>query len=394
MSPIAILEVSREWVGGHLVERDHRPHLGAALAWLTRAQDATPDGGFARGYSLTWHPYFGKRGWQPSYPETTGYIIPTLYLAAHHLRRPDLARRAALAACWEIRIQLESGAVRGGVIGDPPSPAIFNTGQVILGWLAAHRETDRGQFADAARKAARFLVSALDTDGLWRRGNSHFARPDGTLYNTRTAWALAEAGAQLWEPEFTAVAVRNLCAVADRQHVNGWIPDCCLTDSDRPLLHTLAYAVRGLLEGGRVLADERFVRCAARAAEPLAAAVRPDGSMPGRFDSAWRPAASWSCLTGQAQIVNCWIRLFELTGDSAWLEPVPPVIRFLSSTQNRTSRDPGLRGGMKGSRPVGGDYGRYEVLNWATKFFVDALIRDELVRSEVPLPRPPVYPLV
>jgi len=47
------------------------------------------------------------------------------------------------------------------------------------------------------------------------------------------------------------------------------------------------------------------------------------------------------------------------------------------TTQNRTSAEPGLRGGIKGSYPLDGEYGRYEVLNWATKFFVDALIRHD-----------------
>src|SRR2546427_10136533 len=68
-------------------------------------------------------------------------------------------------------------------------------------------------------------------------------------------------------------------------------------------------------------------------------------------------------------------------GDPKWLDPVPAVLRFLKRTQNRRSREPGLRGGIKGSWPVGGDYGAYEVLNWATKFFADALMRHEAVAS-------------
>ncbi len=43
-------------------------------------------------------------------------------------------------------------------------------------------------------------------------------------------------------------------------------------------------------------------------------------------------------------------------------------------TQNRTSTDLGLRGGIKGSSPFDGAYGRYELLNWAAKFFIDALL--------------------
>jgi hypothetical protein len=378
LNPLALGEAWRERAG-HAVDPDHGPHLVGALEWLLRAQDAASDGGFARGYSLAWNPYFRSRGWQPAYPETTGYIIPTLYLAARHLKRPGFAERAERAGRWEIGVQLASGAVRGGVIGDRVSPAVFNTGQVILGWLAAFIETGRGVFAGAARRAGCYLLAALDDDGVWRRGNSRFADPHATLYNARTAWALAEAGRLLGAPEFTAAAAKNLNAVARRQHDDGWIPDCCLTDPFRPLLHTTAYAIRGLLEGGRVLEDGHLVARAALAAERIASAVAPDGRLPGRFAAGWQPAATWSCLTGEAQMANIWLRLFEITHEHKWLEPVAPVLRFVKSTQNRISRDPGLRGGIKGSFPVGGEYGSYQTLNWATKFFADALIRHERI---------------
>src|SRR5207247_3354208 len=130
---------------------------------------------------------------------------------------------------------------------------------------------------------------------------------------------------------------------------------------------------------GRVREDARLVARAALAAARSAAAVGPGGRLPGRFAAGWSPAAPWSCLTGEAQMANIWLRLFEITGERKWLEPVGPVLRFLKSTQNRTSRDPGLCGGVKGSFPLGGEYGPYQTLSWATKFFVDALIREERI---------------
>src|SRR2546426_3062793 len=316
LNPTALAEGSREWLGGYPADPEHEPHLVAAIDWLVRAHDATPDGGISRAFSLAWNPYFACRGWQPSYPETTGYIIPTLYSAGRCLGRPDLAARAERAAWWEIEIQLPTGAIRGGVIGAPESPAVFNTGQVLLGWLAAFEETGRGIFADAARRAACYLVATLDSDGHWRNGNSRFARADATLYNTRTAWALAEVGARLNDDAFTDAAARNLRAAADLQAPNGWLPHCCLTDPERPLLHTLAYAIRGFLEGGRVLGDSRLIAAAGRAARALAATVRTDGWMPGRYRSDWSPAVRWSCLTGQAQMANNWMRLAAITGDA------------------------------------------------------------------------------
>jgi hypothetical protein len=381
LHPGAVREAMRERLSRGMVDGDHRPHLNGAVDWLVRSQDVTPDGGFARGYSLLWNDYFRSKGWQPPYPETTGYIIPTFFAAAHHLGRPDLAARAERAADWEIDVQLPSGAVQGGVIGQVKSPAVFNTGQVMLGWLCALRESGRHRFAHALHRAGRYLVDVMDVDGVWRRGNSQFARGDSTLYNTRTAWALAEAGVILEEPEFSSAAAKNLRRAAERQRANGWLPDCCLADPLRPLLHTTAYAIRGLLEGGRVLGEERLIACAALASERLVEKVGIDGWMSGKHAEDWSGATKWTCLTGQAQMANIWMRLYSITGEAKWLEPIPRVLHFLKSTQNLTSRDPGLRGGIKGSYPVTGDYGRFEVLNWATKFMADALIRDELIHE-------------
>ena len=381
LNPLAQAELRRERNGGHPADEGHDDHLRAAVDWLVRAQDATPDDGVARGYSVAFSPYFNAQGWQPSYPETTGYIIPTLLEAAHQLKRPELADRATRAARWEIALQLPTGAVQGGVVGEGRSPAVFNTGQVILGWVAMHEATGEDQYAKALRAAGDYLVSVMDPDGHWRGGNSEFARKDATLYNARVAWALAEAGARLGEARYRDAARRNLRAVVAMQHDNGWFPQCCLTDPVRPLLHTIAYTIRGLLEGGRVLGDEAIFRSATRAAQALLGRVRDDGWMPGRFNADWSGAVAWSCLTGEAQMANNWMRLHAITGEQSWLEPVPRVLTFLKRTQNRTATDAGLRGGIKGSHPLDGEYGRFEVLNWATKYFADALMRDDARRG-------------
>ena len=48
-----------------------RSHLDRTIGWLRRAQDAAECGGVSAGYTVA-------RGWQPAYPETTGYLIPTM----------------------------------------------------------------------------------------------------------------------------------------------------------------------------------------------------------------------------------------------------------------------------------------------------------------------------
>ncbi len=375
LNPEAARQLREDRAGGYPVAASHEPHLLASIDWLCAAQDAVRGGGIARGYSLRWDPYFRRRGWQPPYPETTGYIIPTLLGAAAWLDRPELRERALRAAQWEIDVQLQSGAVQGGVIGEGLSPAVFNTGQVMLGWLASFEATGEARWREAALRAGQWLTDAVGPDGSFRHGNSQFARDDATIYNARVAWAMAEAAVAFDRPPMAAAARRVLDAAVRAQEDSGWFAACDLEDPDRPLLHTLSYTVRGLLEGSRVLGEPRYLEAAQRTARALADSVREDGWMPGRYGRGMVPAATWSCLTGEAQSANNWMRLAAMTGDQSWLRKVPAVLRFLESTQNRDIASPGVRGGIRGSWPVDGEYGTFEVLNWATKYFADALMR-------------------
>lgn len=354
----------------------HEPalHLEAAMQWLCRAQDATPDDGVSRSYVLRHMRSHQRYGWLASYPETTGYIIPTFLAYAAMTGKAEYGDRAVRMARWEVSVQMESGAVQGGVIGFLPTPAVFNTGQVLFGWAAAFRETGDTAFLEAARRAANFLVAAMDPDGAWRRHGSQYARAGLNVYDARTAWGLLEASLITGDPAHRDAAVRNLELVLTKQRPNGWFEECCLDDDQRPLLHTIAYTMEGLFEAGELLGEPRFQAAAKLAADALLARQRLDGSLSGMFDSEWNDSAAWSCLTGDAQTAIVWLRLYEKTGDTRYVDAARRINRYLSSTQDLTATDPGIRGGIKGSHPISGKYGTFEYLNWAAKFFADALM--------------------
>lgn len=374
--------VLRGWSG----HRDHPAadlgvHRDAAVAWLVRAHDAAGQGGVSRSYCLAWHPYFRTRGWLPAYPETTGYIIPTLFDCAAANGDAALHRRAVAMAEWEIDVQLPSGAVMGGVIGMPPTPAVFNTGQVIFGWLRAAQETGDDKFVAAAVRAGRFLVEHQDEDGAWRRGLSQYANSGPQTYNTRVAWALLELASVTGERTFRDAATRNIEAALTRQQANGWYAGNCLDDDDAPLTHTIAYATRGILEAGRLLDNDTYLAAAERAAAATLRVQRTDGSLAGRYDREWQPRATWSCLTGNVQLAIVWLRLAVLRREPKWLAAAQRSIRYVASCQDLQSPNPGVRGGIAGSFPIYGSYGRFEYLNWAAKFFVEAVMAEAACRA-------------
>src|SRR5579883_3004825 len=80
---------------------DPAVHLREAVDWLIRAQDAGSDRGVSYGSD------FGS-GFLPSYPETTGYIIPTFLALCRYLKRDEFRSRAVEMGEWESAVQLES----------------------------------------------------------------------------------------------------------------------------------------------------------------------------------------------------------------------------------------------------------------------------------------------
>ena len=348
---------------------DARQGLQAAAEWLAHAQDASGCGGVSANYDVA------KRQWAAAYPETTGYIIPTFFRYAEFSGNHEYRERALRMAAWESDIQLPEGGVRAGTMDATQIvPTIFNTGQVLFGWLSAWQQTQDARFRDSAARAADWLVAAQDPDGAWRRFASPFAAHAVNTYNTRVAFALAKAGHALGEPRYLDAAVRNVQWALTQMRANGWLENNDLEDNDRPLTHTIAYATRGILEVGLIAADGIFVDAAARMARSVAQSQRRDGALPGRLDSAWRPASRWTCVTGNAQMAIIWQRLAAATGDSSWKPPAENAIRFNLSIQNLTTADVGVRGGMPGSHPLKGGYMKNRYPNWAAKFFMDALM--------------------
>lgn len=351
-------------------ERALAEHLRAAVDWLLRAQQATPDDGVAHSWDIR------RRCWHASYPETTGYVIPTLIDYAELFDAPHCRVAALKMADWEIAVQMPDGGVRAGTMAaEVVVPTIFNTGQVLFGWARAVVATGEDRYATALRRAADWLVAAQDADGCWRRFPSPFApgHPE-KAYNTRSAFGLVRAWQALNHAPWLDAARANAEWALRVARPNAFLPHNCLTDAVNPLTHTLAYSIRGLLEVGVACKEPRFIDHAIRMIDAIARHQRPDGAIPGRYTPDWQPAGHWSCLTGNSQLALNWWRLARITGDRRFEAPARAATRFNMRAQDLRVIDPHRAGGIKGSHPVDEDYMTWRYPNWATKFFCDALM--------------------
>jgi hypothetical protein len=341
--------------------------IEAAMQWLCEAQDRSlsADGGVARDFSLL-------KGWASSYPETTGYIIPTFIDFATLRRDPSMHERARRMLDWLVRIQMPSGAFQGGKIDSTPVvPVVFNTGQILIG--LARGERAFGGYREAMIRAADWLIHAQDEDGCWRRYQTPFATAGEKTYDTHTAWGMFEAARLEPNRGYAEAGLANIRWALDYQQANGWLDKCCLSDFAQPLTHTLGYALRGILEAYRFTRDTSLLAAARRTADGLLSALRPDGFLPGQLSRDWSPAATWVCLTGSVQIAYCWLALYQETGEARYRDAGFAANRYVRRTM-KLQAPASIRGAVKGSFPVDGDYCRLEYPNWAAKFLVDALV--------------------
>ncbi|WP_207060991.1 hypothetical protein [Motiliproteus sp. SC1-56] len=352
----------------------NQTHLQATIAWLKRAQDSSPDDGVSQTYLVRY------KKWANSYPETTGYIIPTLYRWHQVSGDQDARERAVRMADWECEIQCPSGGVLAGALGDSDQPTIFNTGQVLFGWVTAFEQEGTERYREAAAKGASWLCAVMDDDGCWRQFGSPLTTRNINLYNTRSAWGMARVHKITGERRFLDAAIANAEWALRHVHANGWAEHNCLQNDAQPFLHTIAYAMRGFLELGVYADREDFIAQAIKMGDAIIPHIGKGGFVPGRYDDQWNPTVKWSCLTGNAQIAINWGRLYQVTGDEKYRDALTRVNTFTKSTQKLEGIE-AERGGIKGSHPINGGYHPWQYPNWAAKFFADALMMEETVRN-------------
>ncbi len=351
--------------------------IDAGIAWLGRTQDLSKsrDGGSARHFSLI-------DGWSASYPETSGYIVETLVRYADQTGRREALDRARRMLDWLVAIQYPEGSFQGGMIDQTPKmPVTFNTGQILIG-LAAGAALDK-RYLDAMRRAADWLVETQEPNGSWQKYATPFARPGDKVYETHVSRGLFDAHAIDPTRGYLEAGMKQVDWALTHQKANGWLASCCLSNPERPLTHTLGYALRGIVSAYLASKEPRYLDAARLTADALLAVLGPDGKLRGRFDQEWRPTVNWVCLTGSSQIAECWLLLHRETGSEDYLRAGLLANSYVRRTIT-TDRDPDTDGGVKGSFPVNGLYGQWQYLNWACKFTIDANLVELEARGAKP----------
>ncbi|HSG68318.1 MAG TPA: prenyltransferase/squalene oxidase repeat-containing protein [Bacteroidales bacterium] len=349
--------------------------LARAIAWLLHAQSSSPDDGMGSFHLVN--------KWSASYPETTGYIIPSLLQFAERNNDSNIRKRAVKAADWLLQIQKPSGGWQGGRVNEDRAEVVFNTAQIIRGLLAVYKLSKDIRYLDAARKAGDWLCEIQNADGTWTR----FAlMGKERVYDSYVDYPLLMLHRITTMEKFRVAAVKNLeWIVNNKQNANGWFEDCDNTEknNDRPILHTIAYTIDGLLDSGIYLKEKRYIDAALKASAKLREMFDRDGYLHGRYDRDWK-GSEHMILTGCAQMSIVWSKIAHYSGNNNYAVTAARMNCLLVNIQNRGFRKegPNTAGALNGSYPLWGRYEPFAFPNWATKYLADALMLEEDHRKQ------------
>lgn len=279
------------------------------------------------------------------YPECTGYYIPTL------LKFGD-RERAVNFGNYLLTIQNENGSWNepGGKV-----EYTFDTAQILKGLVALIENglDENDKYKNALLKGCDYIVSM-------QRENGSISTKD---YN---AWGLPYGKrvpeyihVYCLEPLRKTSKLFNIEKYEEcvRKALDFYLAQEDLTDF-MTLSHFNAYVIEGLIDLGET---ER----AKRAMDLIALHQRENGMVPAYS------FVDFVCSTGLLQYAICWYKLGEVEkGDKAF--------DYVCKLQNKS-------GGWFGSYTVGNDKANYfpeSEIDWAVKYFLDAIVYGEKLRKE------------
>ncbi len=340
--------------------------LQAVLGWILRS--LRPDGGVAAYYSLL-------TGYSESYPEVTGYLVPTLYDAYHSTGDTTAADAAKNAIRWLLSLQMPSGAFPGGLHGTPAEaqPSVFNTGQILQGLVRAYAETQDPKILEHASAAGDWLAAVQNDAGSWS-GPAAYQGVAHTYYSM-VSWSLVELAAASHSPLHASAADRNIDWVLTHLRPSGWFDGINL-QGHPTYLHFIAYVIQGVLEYGILRRRNDAIQASAQSARALLRKFETHKCLLGTYQPDFRGGKKFSCLTGNAQMSCIWLRLFEVTGDFRYLNAALKMNDMLKQSLPTKGRHETV-GGLAGSYPIWGAYQPLRFISWGSKFLADALLLEQ-----------------
>ena len=329
--------------------------------WLLKSFSATNNKGSSHIYSRFRYPF---SGWHKGYPETTGYIIETLFNAQPVLPDLPLVEVGNTAAYWLVDQQLPGGLFPALLVGSK-KPSLFNSGMIIFGLIRANDQSHDQVFDNSLDKLRLNLLS-LD--------------PVKTVNTQPTYYFRALWGFKILADYVQCTQLNYWIQVQIEELTKRWNKDTGFNQwgfdlNDKAFSHTVAYTLRGLLELAILYQDTSLLHMSQNSWNTFINKYTIHNKIAGYYDRNWNGDYSFVCITGNFQMALIGFRMYEITGHPLSLEVALKISEQTFPYQITQSIDKQLIGAVPGSSPIWGPYMRFKNPNWAVKFALDTQLK-------------------
>ncbi|WP_375724541.1 terpene cyclase/mutase family protein [Arcobacter sp. KX21116] len=341
--------------------RENDVHINNAVTWLLNSQKEVGSIGYAHSYNFV-------HSWQDAYPETTGYIIPSLLDVYRKNNKIEIYNSVELAVKWLKKIQNADGSFND-LNG---KKQIFDVGQILIGFNYLYQFYSEFKIKDNLLLSLNWLLSVQNEDGSFTK-YSYNNIPH--TYYSRVGAAVIKSGYLLNDKNIIEKGMKNIEWTMKMQLKNGFFKYSSFSNHD-PYLHTMIYILEGLFDAYELTQEDRIFKSILKFSNKLLEISIRDGILYSQYDENYNISNKEYCMTGLAQWVGICYKIFNVNNNVNYKIDGDKTLDFVKLKQI-VSSNKNLSGGIMGSIPFYGKYMGYSIPNWGIKFFIDALLEEE-----------------
>ncbi len=316
------------------------------------------------------------------YPEITGYFISTLRFLDSQNHDETISQYAKYSSDWLIKIYEEYGAIIQGINSNSKNnfSYSFDSAMCAKGLLDYYDLSKEKRYLDYAEKILSDLKNeAISSDGSvkpfkdistnkYQESNQVWYKQEG-CFHIKTSIPYFQLYEISNDEEQLKIGTRICDKINDYQNSNGSLK--LHTNSKIINLHTLCYALEGLLYGFYVTHNKEYFNSCKRAVDWCLNQINDDGSISLWFNSKYSSKAAYPI----AQLIRIMILLDKIDKNSNYKTQINPLYEFLK-TFHASSSDPKINGGFYEEyyKSLFGWKKRMRLNSWTTMFALQGIL--------------------
>ena len=336
--------------------------LDGLLNWLETSFQINSNKGSSAYQNIWGH-------WSSAYPETTGYLIPTLLKSSYKLYRDNYYNIAVDQITYFNALLSHNNAIPCTRANE--TKYFFDNAQILLGLMFLPESIQKDEVRVLMDKLYSYLILSIENSGKVIRGN--YKDNYTPSYYSRAAWPILLYESR-FHKEFSEKALILLNYCASLKNKNHSFNDCSFDGSELAFTHTIIYSLRGLWESSLLTNDHSLKENTLNSVRWMLENLLSESDIEfyGSYDQNWQADTSFICSAGSSQFALLCLLIYKHTGESAYIDKIPQIMTpVLKSSKNSLIK---RHYAIPSSIPVWQKYQRFRYTNWTQKFVVDFIL--------------------